>query len=51
MRIGLVQMVYEKAALGTNVALRASIYAEALTRKVDVVALPEMKLSGYICED
>ncbi|MCU0520444.1 MAG: carbon-nitrogen hydrolase family protein [Anaerolineae bacterium] len=48
MRIGLVQMVCEKAALRENLAQMATIYAEAVERDVDVVGFPEMCLTGYV---
>ncbi|MBN1248135.1 MAG: carbon-nitrogen hydrolase family protein [Anaerolineae bacterium] len=48
MRIGLVQMVCEKAALRANLAHIGVVYAEAVARRVDIVGFPEMSLTGYI---
>jgi predicted amidohydrolase len=48
LRIGLVQMVCEKAAPAENLAQMAALYTEAVAREVDIVGFPEMNLTGYI---
>lgn len=47
-RFGLAQMRCEKGDLAGNLAQMARLVAEAQARHVDVLALPEMSLSGYI---
>ncbi len=46
-RIALVQMRCEKAALAQNLASLARYLDEATGRDVDIVAFPEMSLTGY----
>ncbi len=46
-RIGLVQMVCEKAAIDENLASMARWMDEARRRDVDFVAFPEMSITGY----
>jgi predicted amidohydrolase len=46
-RVGLVQMRCEKGALAENLALTAHYIAEAGQRRVDILAFPEMSLTGY----
>jgi predicted amidohydrolase len=48
LRLGLVQMLCEKAALRANLAQMAEIYHEAVARGVAVIGFPEMSLTGYI---
>jgi predicted amidohydrolase len=47
LHIGLIQMHCEKGALRQNLAAVARHLAEAAARGVDVLALPEMSLTGY----
>jgi (R)-amidase len=47
MRFGLIQMLCEKAAINENLERMASYLAEAAARQVDIVAFPEMCLTGY----
>jgi len=47
MRIGLIQMQCEKGQVERNLATTAQYLAEATVRGVDVVAFPEMSLTGY----
>lgn len=47
-RIGLVQMLCEKGDLAGNLAYMARLVALARARHVDILAFPEMSLSGYI---
>jgi predicted amidohydrolase len=46
-RIGLIQMVCEKAAMAENLASIAHYLAEAAVRKIDIVGFPEMSITGY----
>jgi predicted amidohydrolase len=46
-RIGLIQMRCEKAAVDENLAGMASYLAEAESRGVDIVGFPEMCIGGY----
>lgn len=46
-RIGLVQMRCEKAALAENLAHTAHYIAAAGERQIDILAFPEMSLTGY----
>ncbi|MBN1814972.1 MAG: carbon-nitrogen hydrolase family protein [Anaerolineae bacterium] len=46
-RIGLIQMRCEKAAVAENLAQMARTIAEAAARGVDIVAFPEMSITGY----
>ncbi len=46
-RIALVQMRCEKAAVAENLQQTADLLAEAEARGVDILALPEMSLTGY----
>jgi predicted amidohydrolase len=46
-RIALAQMVCEKAAIAQNLQQIADLLAEAEARGVDILALPEMCLTGY----
>ena len=47
-RIGLAQMLCEKGDLAGNLAEMARLVAVAQARHVDILAFPEMNLSGYI---
>jgi predicted amidohydrolase len=47
LRIGLIQMMCEKAAIARNLKRMAGIIDEAATRGVDVVGFPEMCITGY----
>lgn len=46
-RIGLIQMLCEKAAIEENLASTASYLDEAAERQIDIVGFPEMSISGY----
>jgi predicted amidohydrolase len=46
-RVGLIQMRCEKAALEQNLTAFAGYLAEAAARRIDIVAFPEMCLTGY----
>lgn len=46
-RIALAQMCCEKAAIAQNLQQIADLLAQAEARGVDIVALPEMCLTGY----
>ena len=46
-RIALAQMNCEKAAVAQNLQQIADLLAEAAARGVDILALPEMCLTGY----
>lgn len=48
LRIGLVQMRCEKGATAANIVATARLAAEAVERGADVVAFPEMNLTGYV---
>lgn len=47
-RFGLAQMLCEKGALADNLAQMARLVAVAQARHVDILAFPEMNLTGYI---
>ncbi len=47
-RIGLAQMVCEKGDLTANLAAMAHLVADAEARAIDILAFPEMSLTGYI---
>jgi predicted amidohydrolase len=47
MRIGLIQMRCEKEAIEENLEKMARVMSEAKRRKVDVLAFPEMCITGY----
>ncbi|MCB9136410.1 MAG: carbon-nitrogen hydrolase family protein [Anaerolineales bacterium] len=47
LRIALVQMRCEKAAITENLAAIAEILTEAEKRQIDIVGFPEMSLTGY----
>lgn len=47
MKIALAQMQAEKAALEQNLAYHAAVLEEAQKRNIDIVAFPEMSLTGY----
>jgi predicted amidohydrolase len=46
-RIGLIQMRCEKAAMAENLARMEHYYRQAVERGVDIVGFPEMNISGY----
>jgi predicted amidohydrolase len=46
-RVGLVQMRCEKGALNENLERTAHYLAEASRRRIDILAFPEMSLTGY----
>src|SRR5512135_517671 len=46
-RIGLVQMLCEKAAIDENLASMARYLAEAQEQAIDFMAFPEMCITGY----
>ena len=46
-RIGLIQMRCEKGDIAGNLAAIAGYLAEAARRRIDIVAFPEMCLTGY----
>lgn len=47
-RIGLAQMLCEKGDLAGNLAQMARLVAAAQARHIDILAFPEMNLTGYI---
>jgi len=47
MRIGLIQMRCEKAAIVENLAQTACYISKAAARGVDIVGFPEMSITGY----
>lgn len=47
LRIGLIQMRCEKAALAENLAVTSHYFAEAVEKGVDIICFPEMSISGY----
>jgi predicted amidohydrolase len=47
LRVGLIQMVCEKAAIEENLAAHARFLDEAAARRIDIVGFPEMSLTGY----
>lgn len=47
LRICLVQMNCEKAAIGANLETMRHYLAEARQRNIDIVAFPEMSITGY----
>jgi predicted amidohydrolase len=47
LRIGLVQMRCEKAAIQENLEIISNCLAEAVDRNVDILAFPEMSITGY----
>lgn len=47
LKIGLIQMFCEKAAIAENLAQMARTVAEAAARGVDVIGFPEMSITGY----
>jgi predicted amidohydrolase len=47
LKIGLIQMRCEKAAIAQNLAQTAHCITEAAARGVDIVAFPEMSITGY----
>jgi len=46
-KIGLIQMYCEKAAMADNLARISHYLDEAVTLNVDIVGLPEMNITGY----
>ncbi len=50
LRVGLIQMRCEKAAIEANLKTVATHLEEATARNVDLVGFPEMCLTGYIIE-
>lgn len=46
-RIGLIQMHYEKGAIAENLESMSRYLAEAADRGVEVVGFPEMNITGY----
>lgn len=48
MRLGLVQMLCEKNAVADNLDTISRYIAEAAARRVDIIAFPEMCLTGYV---
>jgi predicted amidohydrolase len=46
-RIGLIQMRCEKAAMSENLPCTAHYYREAVKRGADIVGFPEMNITGY----
>ena len=47
LKIGLIQMFCEKAAIAENLERTARTIAEAATRGIDIVGFPEMSITGY----
>lgn len=47
MRVGLIQMVCEKAAMAENLEIIGHYLAEAAARQIDIVGFPEMSITGY----
>ncbi len=47
LRIGLIQMRSEKAAIGENLQSISRCLAEAQARRIDILGLPEMCITGY----
>lgn len=47
-KIGLVQMVCEKAAIEQNLQLTQNYVSHALAQNVDLLCFPEMSITGYI---
>ena len=47
LRVALVQMRCEKAAIAENLMTIAATLAAAEKRRVDIVGFPEMSLTGY----
>jgi predicted amidohydrolase len=48
LKIGLIQMLCEKAAIAENLERTAHYIKEAVARGVDVVGFPEMSITGYV---
>ena len=48
LKIGLIQMFCEKAAIAENLERTAGYIAEAAARDVDVIGFPEMSITGYV---
>jgi predicted amidohydrolase len=48
LKCGLIQMRCEKGDIPGNLTSTAAYYREAVARGVDIVALPEMNITGYI---
>ena len=46
-RIGLIQMLCEKAAIAVNLESTADYLDEAIAHGLDIVCLPEMSITGY----
>jgi predicted amidohydrolase len=46
-RVGLIQMRCEKAAITQNLASKARYLQEAAQRNIDIIGFPEMSLTGY----
>jgi predicted amidohydrolase len=47
LRVGLIQMRCEKAAIAENLSKIAHYYAEAVAQGVHIVGFPEMSITGY----
>jgi predicted amidohydrolase len=47
LRIGLIQMRCEKAAISENLESISSYLAEAVARRIDILGFPEMSITGY----
>lgn len=47
LKIGLIQMRCEKAAIAENLEITSCYLAEAAARGVDIVGFPEMSITGY----
>jgi predicted amidohydrolase len=47
LRVGLIQMRCEKAAINQNLASMVDYLEEAARRDIDIVGFPEMSLTGY----
>jgi predicted amidohydrolase len=48
LKCGLIQMRCEKGATADNIASHTAYYREAVARGVDIVAFPEMSITGYV---
>lgn len=46
-KIGLIQMRSEKGTVEGNIATMATFIAEAANKKIDILAFPEMNITGY----